>query len=170
MNLNRGSRPTSSPYDLRCTNRNWHGMNYMKRLAIYMGRRWRGCWGIFWWRWGLLGQMMIRGMFSCIMVSLVRAAACRADRSLDIYYTWFLVMKSFLTLLLNLLHAELLWPPSKPQVFYSSFTILLRMRHECTWYCPLHFATHIGNFAAVQLLCSMVPASAEVQVSSNPNS
>eukprot|EP00804_Cyclotella_cryptica_P013129 CCRYP_019639-RB/>CCRYP_019639-RB protein AED:0.00 eAED:0.00 QI:435/1/1/1/1/1/3/1953/869 len=32
-------------------------------------------------------------------------------------------------------------------------------------YCPLHTAAQIGNFAAVQLLCAMVPASAEVQVS-----
>ena len=32
-------------------------------------------------------------------------------------------------------------------------------------YCPLHIAAQIGNFAATQLLCSMVPASAEVQVS-----
>ncbi|KAL3779445.1 hypothetical protein HJC23_012722 [Cyclotella cryptica] len=30
-------------------------------------------------------------------------------------------------------------------------------------YCPLHTAAQIGNFAAVQLLCAMVPASAEVQ-------
>lgn len=32
-------------------------------------------------------------------------------------------------------------------------------------YCPLHTAAQIGNFAAVQLLCAMVPASAEIQVS-----
>ena len=31
-------------------------------------------------------------------------------------------------------------------------------------YCPLHIAAQIGNFAAVQLLCAMVPASVEIQV------